>query len=97
MHRSHRRTFAEHVAVLMRGRMCRCHECNARFLQIGGSLIRTKDLQEVFQKSLIALTMAGAVLMVLLVILWFSHVQAGGSGESSGADTTHSMGTLYDA
>ena len=77
--------------------MRRCHDCNARFVQIGGSLIRAKDLHRIFQKIGIALIMAGAAFLVLLVILWFSRAQARNSSDSGALRPTRSTGALYDA
>ena len=56
--------------------MRRCHQCNSRFLQIGGSLLAMKDARRMARKMALALTMAGAFGILLMVILWLSRAHS---------------------
>jgi hypothetical protein len=64
------------------GCMIRCHQCNARFVKFGGSLILTKDLRNACGRLRVLATMAVATALVLGAILWFSHVQSRPAGDS---------------
>jgi hypothetical protein len=75
MHRSHRRTICEKALGAVGGTVRRCHNCDSRFVQIGGSLIRVKDAQRVFQKVTLALGMAAAAAVMLGAILWLTRSQ----------------------
>jgi len=76
IHRSRRRTAFEQAAAAIGGGMRRCHRCNSRFLEIGGSLIRLRDAQRVARKMMLGLAMAAAVGVLLVMILWLSHAQS---------------------
>jgi hypothetical protein len=82
IHRSHRRNMLEKILGVMGASMSRCHQCNARFVQFGGSLLRTRDLHRVFDKTIVTMMMALAMAVVLGVILWFSRVQSTPAGDS---------------
>jgi type VI protein secretion system component VasF len=62
--------------------MCRCHECNSRYVKWGGSYIRTNDLQRLSRRLALAAAMVVAAIIVMLSILWFSHSQSNPSSET---------------
>jgi len=84
MHRSRRRNAAEKAIAFLGGRMRRCHECNSRFAQFGGSLIQLKDLYRGIKGLKTVLAMTLAAILVLAAILWLSRVQPAGSESGAG-------------
>jgi type VI protein secretion system component VasF len=83
VHRSRRRQVFERLLVLIGGRMQRCHDCKERFLKLGGSLIRMKDLRRLRLRLAIAAGMVIALLLLLVAIIWFSHSLAASSPETA--------------
>lgn len=77
VHRSRRRDLFEKSLSILRGRMHRCRECNARYVRFGGSLVRMTDLQRTRQRLFFSFSIAAAVAMILATILWLSHHSSG--------------------
>ena len=73
VHRSQRKGWIDRAVLLVGGRTCRCHECNARFARFGGSLMRVTDLNRAARRFLLALAMMSAAGAILASIVWFSH------------------------
>jgi hypothetical protein len=82
IHRSRRRLTLERLTILAGGSLRRCHECNARYLMFGSSLIRIADLRRVRERCLLASAMAAAALLIMAAIIWFSHSQASSTSET---------------
>ena len=79
VHRSRRRSFAEHAIALAGWRVLRCHGCNTRFLQFGRSLVKANRLKQANERLLFAALAAAAVGLVVAAILWFGHSQPAAS------------------
>jgi uncharacterized membrane protein YidH (DUF202 family) len=75
-YRSQCRHILERAAAVLGGRMCRCHDCNSRYLRLGRSMLRTTDLQRLSRRFALAAAMVVAALVVMLSILWFSRSQS---------------------
>jgi hypothetical protein len=82
VHRSHRQGWLDRALLLAGGRTCRCHECNARFMRFGGSLLRIADVHRAVWRLLMALAMMTAAGAVLAGIVWLSHTAAFSPTES---------------
>ncbi len=75
--RSRRKSAVEYAIALAGWRVSRCHDCHARFLQFGRSLVNAKRLRWMAKGLLIGVVAAAAVAVVVAAILWFGHIQAG--------------------
>jgi hypothetical protein len=89
LHRSRRRGRIELAARSLGGRVHRCHDCDTRFVQLGGALIRSNHLTAVAKRLIIAAVMAVAVIVVLSVILWFGRRESPSTPEAAGAAVFH--------
>jgi hypothetical protein len=76
IHRSHRRTLAERLGLLLAAKMKRCHECNFRFVQLYGATLLLSDLQRSVRKLAWTGVIVMALLAVLAIVVWFSNKQA---------------------
>ena len=76
IHRSHRRTLAERLSLLLAAKMKRCHECNFRFVQLYGATLLLSDLQRSVRKLAWTGVIVMALLAVLAIVVWFSNKQA---------------------
>jgi hypothetical protein len=76
LHRSRRKSWMESAAALAGWRTRRCRECNARFLQCGTRLTPVTHLNRVRKRLLAVAAVAGAIAVVLMVILYLSRPQA---------------------
>lgn len=56
--------------------MRRCHDCNSRYVQLGGSQVHVKDLSRISERFLVVFTMALATALIVAAIVWFSHSQS---------------------
>ena len=83
IHRSRHRHPVERVVTMLGGNLRRCHNCNSRFIRLGGSLLRMTDLRRVSQRLALAIAMVLAAAVIMITILWFSRAQ---SSPSSDAD-----------
>ncbi len=81
LYRSKRRGGGERALALLGARMRRCHDCNTRFVQLGGSLLKTTDLGQVGRRLMLGLVMAAALMVVLALIMWLNSHQ--GSADPS--------------
>lgn len=81
--RSRRRSPIERAIAILGASLRRCHECNARFVQIGASLIRLQDLRRASKYTMFAVAMAIAAVLVLAVVMWFSRAQSNPSSDSA--------------
>jgi multidrug resistance efflux pump len=62
--------------------MRRCHDCNSRYVKLGGSVLRTSDLQRLARRFAFAMAMVAAAAVVMLTILWFSRSQSNPSSDT---------------
>lgn len=77
VHRSRVRGGSERVFSILGLRFRRCHECNARFVAIGDSILFKSDVDLLLRRIAVVLLAALAVLAIVVVVLWF-----GRSGEN---------------
>jgi hypothetical protein len=82
IHRSRRRHVSERIITAFGGGMRRCHQCNSRFVRVGGSMLRIADLRRASQRLALAIGMLIAAALIMVTILWFSRAQS-----SSASDT----------
>ena len=82
VYRSRKRGWIERLAGMVGANPQRCHECNARYLGLGGRLFRFGFLQGAAKNIFLTVTMAAAVLFILAAILYFSRAQAA-AGDAS--------------
>jgi hypothetical protein len=73
----------ERFVTVLGGGLRRCHNCNARFVRFGGSLLRIADLRRASHRLALAIAMVVAAAVIMVTILWFSRAQ---SAPSSDAD-----------
>ena len=78
---SRRRSWIEYAAALLGWRMRRCHDCKMRFLQCRSMLVQTSHLKRLERRVLLGAAAAGAIAVVLAVILYFGHAQASVAAE----------------
>jgi len=81
--RSRRRSRVEQAIAILGASLRRCHECNARFVQIGASLIRVQDLRRASKYTMFAFAMAIAAVLVLAVVMWLSRSQSNPTSDAS--------------
>jgi hypothetical protein len=92
LHRSRRRQTAERLLALLGCSMRRCHDCNARYVKFGGSLIRMNDVESIYRRLLLTLGMAIAAVLVMVVIVWFSRSQSTPSGDTGSLGAPAGLG-----
>jgi multidrug resistance efflux pump len=73
--------------------MRRCHECDARYVKLGDSLLRATDIKRVLRRFALAVVMVMAAVVVMLSILWFSRSQSTPSSDTGRLGVTCS-GTI---
>jgi len=81
--RSRRHSRPERIIAILGASPQRCHECDARFVRIGSSLIRARDFRRATEIAMFAVAMAAAAILVLTVVLWFSRAPSSPSGGDS--------------
>ena len=82
IYRSRRRNLIEKVLALAGAKTRRCHACDARFVQLGGSLIRVTDVRAALGRIAFAGGVLIAAALVLAVILWIDRAQSNSAPES---------------
>jgi hypothetical protein len=82
VHRSRRRDFMEKILAPVGGKTRRCHACDSRFMQLGGSLVRIVDLRAALRRVALAAGVLLAAALVLVVILWIDRAQSSPAPES---------------
>ena len=75
IHRSHRKGVTEHVLRVFGLRSRRCHECSARFVALGESVILRNDVERVLRRVSLAVLAAIAVVMVVGAVVWLSRTE----------------------
>src|SRR5581483_401140 len=76
VHRSQRRGAAEHLLSFSGLRSRRCHECNTRFLTLGGSTLFRSDLDRLLRKATVVALAAIALVAVVTIVVWLSRREA---------------------
>jgi len=76
LYRSRRRYPLERVLTALGATMRRCHECNRRYARFGHSMMGVRDLRTVSKRLGLVLSMAAAVVVIMIAILWFSRAQS---------------------
>ena len=76
VHRSRRRNWLDRAIRLAGARVCRCHQCNARFASLGGSLIRVADVSSAARRLVLFLTMVTATAVIMVAIVWLSRISS---------------------
>src|SRR5215471_2573689 len=83
IHRSRRRNWLDRAIVLVGGRPCRCHACNARYARFGQVLLPAGFVDRAVKAMVLTFMMMTAAAVVLAGIIWLSH-NASGSGDTQG-------------
>lgn len=81
MHRSRRRHSLESMLTRSGAGVCRCHDCNARYVRLGSSMIRLRDVRKLSRALYFSLAMAAAVLVIILAISWVGGHEAVGPAD----------------
>ena len=60
----------------------RCHDCNARYLRVGSSMIRLGDNKRITRAMYLTLAMIVAFVAILFAIAWVARQEAAPALES---------------
>ena len=85
IHHSRRRTLTEKLIAPAGGKVRRCHACNWRFVQLGGSLIRTADFRAALRGVTFATGLVLAAALLLAAIIWIGRTEASPMSEPHSA------------
>ena len=85
VHSSRRRKTWERAVATFGGRMRRCHQCNCRFVQLGGTLVHTTEFQRAGRQLVTLVAILAAAALVLAASMWISRPSASGPAETAWA------------
>jgi hypothetical protein len=84
IHRSHRKGITEHVLRVFGLRSRRCHECSARFVTLGDSVVPGKEVVRILRTVSLAVLAALAVVMVVGAVVWLSRTEGSAAAGARG-------------